>query len=238
MKKWKLFSGCLVMAALLVSSTAMAQFYPDGRPIYPSKRGSYYGYGGTREVTSRFSPNVYTGFRIGMTVGTVNSDSPYLDGNRAKVGLNAGVVVGTQLTTVAPLYFEGGLYYTQKGGESKYEGSKFTYALDYLELPLTFKYKIPVANDLTVDPLIGGYLALGVAGKIKDFNHRAAYGSFSDDYRDGFSRFDGGLRLGCGLSFDMLYLEASYDIGLANVGKDYFDDTHTGAFNLTCGINF
>lgn len=36
----------------------------------------------------------------------------------------------------------------------------------------------------------------------------------------------------------MMYLEASYDMGLANVGKDDFEDTHTGTFNLTFGVNF
>ncbi|KGI60494.1 hypothetical protein [Prevotella sp. S7 MS 2] len=67
---------------------------------------------------------------------------------------------------------------------------------------------------------------------------RAAYPGFSEDYNDNFNRFDGGIKVGCGLGFQMLYLEASYDVGLANVGKDDFEDTHTGTFNLTFGVNF
>ena len=46
------------------------------------------------------------------------------------------------------------------------------------------------------------------------------------------------MKLGVGASFQLLYLEASYDIGLANVGKDNFDETRNGCFNLTMGINF
>ena len=85
---------------------------------------------------------------------------------------------------------------------------------------------------------MGGYLSCGVAGKIKDFANREAYSSYDSDVDQHFRRFDGGLRLGCGVGFDMLYLEASYDIGLANVGNDDFDDTRTGSFNLTFGVNF
>jgi hypothetical protein len=85
---------------------------------------------------------------------------------------------------------------------------------------------------------LADYLACGVGGKIKDYGDRQAYDSFDSDYDDNFNRFDGGIKLGCGASFQMFYLEASYDIGLANVGKDNFDDTRTGCFNLTFGVNF
>ena len=100
------------------------------------------------------------------------------------------------------------------------------------------KYKCRANLDVSIEPFLGGYLACGVGGKIKDYNHRAAYNSFDDDYNDTFNRFDGGLKLGVGASFQMLYLETSYDIGLANVGKDNFADTRNGCLNLTLGINF
>lgn len=218
---------------LMMATTASAQFYPDGRPIHPSKRAAYYG--GTRRAAFG---DTYAGLRFGLSVGTVNSDSPYLDGNKARAGVTAGLAVGTRLTAYTPLYFETGIYYTQKGGKSEAHGEKFSYSLDYLEFPLVFKYKAPVGGGVTIEPFLGGFLACGVAGKIKDYQYREAYSSFGDKYRDNFNRFDGGLRVGCGVAFDRLYLEAGYDIGLANVGKDDFDDTHTGAFNLTLGVNF
>lgn len=230
MKKWFLFT----LSVLLVALPASAQYYPDGRPIPPRLRHSYYS---DRANDYHYNP-VYYGFRIGLGVGTVNSDSPYLDGNKAKAGLNVGFVIGTQLTRNTPLCFETGLYYTEKGGKSTYDGNKFTYGLDYLEVPLLLKYKYYADRDFSIEPFLGGYLACGVAGKIKDFGNREAYSSFGDDYTQNFKRFDGGLRLGCGLGFQMVYMEASYDIGLANVGNDEFDDTHTGCFNLTFGVNF
>lgn len=173
-----------------------------------------------------------------MGLATVNSDSPYLDGSKVKTGLNVGFVAGTQMVHGTPLYVEGGLYYTEKGGKSGSGSDKFTYNMNYLEVPLVLKYKFYPASDFTIEPFMGGYVSCGVGGKIKDFNNRAAYSSFGDKYADNFRRFDAGIKLGCGVGFDIFYLGASYDIGLANVGKDSFQDTHTGCFNLDFGINF
>lgn len=222
-----------LIACLLVTAPAAAQYYPNGRPIPPRLRNGYH----TRSNTADYS-NMYYGFRIGLGVGTVNSESDYLDGNKAQTGLNVGFVLGTQLTTAAPLFFETGIYYSEKGGKSTYNNQKFTYGLNYIEFPLLLKYKYYADRDFSIEPFVGGYLSCGVGGKIKDFNNREAYDSFGDDGDSNFKRFDGGLRVGCGVGFQVMYLEASYDIGLANVGKDAFDDTHTGCFNLTFGVNF
>jgi len=222
-----------LIACLLVTAPAAAQYYPNGRPIPPRLRNGYH----TRSNTVNYS-NMYYGFRIGLGVGTVNSESDYLDGNKAQTGLNVGFVLGTQLTTAAPLFFETGIYYSEKGGKSTYNNQKFTYGLNYIEFPLLLKYKYYADRDFSIEPFVGGYLSCGVGGKIKDFNNREAYDSFGDDGDSNFKRFDGGLRVGCGVGFQVMYLEASYDIGLANVGKDAFDDTHTGCFNLTFGVNF
>ena len=164
----------------------------------------------------------------------MTSDDPYLDGGNSQSGLNVGAVAGIQITPMMPLFFETGLEYAEKGGKGD-NGNKFTFDLNYLEVPLTLKYSAQVAPATAVEPFIGGYLACGVGGKIKDFGNRAAYSSFSDG---GFKRFDGGIRVGCGLAYEMLYAEIGYDFGLANIGDDYFNDTHNGAFFANIGINF
>ena len=221
----------LVMTALLVSISAEAQYYPYGRTHHARKSHSSYRH-------HYRAGDTYGGVRFGLGLSTVNSDSPYLDGKKTRTGFVGGVVLGTRLSDMTPLYLETGGYFTQKGGKSETGGEKFTYALDYVEIPLTFKYKVDLGDDVALEPFAGGFFACGVNGKIKDYQNRAAYSSFSDDYRDNFNRLDGGIRVGCGLSIDQMYVEAAYDFGLANVGKDSFDDTHTGAFNLTLGLNF
>lgn len=232
----------LLFVAALVSLSASAQYYPDGRPIPPSKR---YKYNNNTPDRDYGLADTYYGFHLGMAIASVHSDAPLLDGSDPRVGLDVGFTIGKRIVPTAPLYFETGLSYTEKGGKgdvvvSDAVGggkSKFTYSLDYLELPLLLKYKAIVAPGMTLEPAIGGYLALGVGGKIKDYGEREAYSSFGSD-KASFRRFDGGLRLGCGLSYNMLSVGLSYDIGLANVGHYDFEDTRTGSLNLNVGVTF
>ena len=177
----------------------------------------------------------YVGLRVGLNASHVSSESTLLDGSSMKSGLNIGIAAGTQLTYRAPLFIESGLYYSQKGGKSDSGNGKFTYDLNYLEVPLLIKYKHFVGNQTSIQPYAGGYLAVATDGQIKNYGTRTAFSSFEDGY---FNRFDGGLKIGCGVGYNMLYLDASYDIGLANIGQDNFDDTHNGCFTINLGVNF
>jgi hypothetical protein len=179
--------------------------------------------------------DTYYGLRVGLALSSVSSDDAYLDGSGLSTGVNIGVVAGFQLAPSAPIYFETGLSYTEKGGRGHYNGNKFTYDLDYLEVPLLLKYDYWTSPDLSVQPFIGGYLACGVGGKVKDFGHRQAVSSFDDEF---FKRFDGGLRIGCGLQFSHLYAEVAYDIGLSNICHDSFNSSRNGCLQLNCGVNF
>lgn len=183
--------------------------------------------------------NIYYGLRLGLALSSINSDDKYLDGGSVQSGLNVGLIIGFQLSPMSPVYLESGLVYTEKGGKGRIDGAKFTYDLNYLELPIIAKYKYYVDDDLSIQPFGGAYIAYGVGGKVKNFGHtkedRATYSSFSEDF---FKRFDGGLRIGCGMEFQMLYVEMSYDFGLANICHSDFDSSHTGCFNINCGVNF
>jgi len=225
MKKTLLFC----MMCVLMTLTAVAQ---PGYPYGGRPRVQTVGRHGNEYVAWH---RYYFGLRVGMNVSHVSSESPLLDGSSLKTGLNIGVAAGTQLTYRAPLFLETGLYYSQKGGKSGSSGSKFTYDLNYLELPLIIKYKHFVGNQTSIQPYAGGYLAVGTDGNIKNYGTRTAFSAYEDGY---FNRFDGGLKIGCGVGFNMLYLDASYDIGLANIGQDNFDDTHGGCFTLNLGVNF
>jgi len=221
----------LSMLCMTLTLPAIAQpGYPYGRG--PQPRVQTVGRHGNEYVAWH---RYYFGLRVGMNASHVSSDSPQLDGNSFKSGLNIGVAAGTQLTYRAPLFFETGLYYSQKGGKSGDGSSKFTYDLNYLEVPLLIKYKHFVGNQTSIQPYAGGYLAVGTDGNIKNYGTRTAFSSYDDGY---FNRFDGGLKIGCGVGFNMLYLDASYDIGLANIGQDNFDNTHNGCFTINVGVNF
>ena len=222
----------IAMLSLMLTLPIMAQY---GRP---SRYRSHYRPVRPATVARPFyqSPtDIYFGLRIGANFSTVNSDDRYLDGGRLRTGLNVGTVVGFQMAPAAPVYFETGLSYVEKGGEGRYEGSKFTYSLNYLEMPLVVKYMIPVDRLFSIQPFAGGYVAAGIGGKIKDFGQRQAYSSFD---KEGFKRFDAGIRGGCGIQFDHFYAELAYDFGLANISHDYFDTSRTGSLSATVGVNF
>ena len=179
--------------------------------------------------------SMYYGFRIGPTFSTVNSDDANLDGGNSQIGLTLGAVMGFQLSDDIPLFLETGLSYTEKGGKKTLTGKKMTYDLNYLEIPILVKYIYDIDGHFSVQPLFGGYLSYGISGKIKNFGERQALDSFSDTT---FKRFDGGLRIGCGVGYDLFYADLSYDIGLSNICHDTFDTSHNGCLYLNFGVNF
>lgn len=225
-----------LFAILVVSMFAMsahAQVYRNSR--YYNPQTGHLDYTG-RSYDSRYNTaDMYYGLRIGPSFSTVSSDDKALDGGSSQTGLNVGAVVGVNLTNEAPLYLETGLFYTEKGGRTTYDGKKMTYDLNYLELPVVVKYAVNIDGHFSVQPLFGGYLSCGVGGKIRNYGDRVAENSFSKQY---FKRFDGGLRVGCGVAYDMFYADLTYDIGLANICHDEFDRSRNGCLTLNFGVNF
>jgi hypothetical protein len=219
------------MLAMLTAMPSMAQYVrrPYGRPLTPAPR-SYYDVGYRRHSAL----DSYFGLRIGLGVASVSADDRSLDAGNPKAGLNLGFVAGLQVAPVTPLYLETGLSYIEKGGKGNYNG-KYTCSMNYLEVPLLVKYQHNFDRLTSIQPFAGLYCAAGISGNIKEQGQRKAYSSFSDT---AFKRFDGGLRIGCGLQFDHLYAELGYDIGLANVSHDDFNTAHTGCFFANVGVNF
>jgi len=233
MKKF-FFKTIIAVAVLsLVPQLSAAQ----GR-VYMYDRDGYHGRGGYGTYHRASNGGTYYGFRVGVNAARVNSDATYFESNSSRAGLNAGFVIGQQIVPHAPVLFETGLMYSEKGGKSDY-GGDFTYNLNYLEVPMVFKYAIimPNAPGVSIQPLAGAYLGLGVGGYIKDFQAREAYHSFGSSDSQ-FKRFDAGMKLGCGLGVQMFYAEVSYNLGLANIGHDMFDETHNRGLTFTIGLNF
>lgn len=220
----------IIMAFMIAIMPLSAQNYRNSRYYNPRTGHLDYGHQQKDEGTP------YFGFRIGPAFSYVNSDDNRLDGGNWQTGLNVGVVAGIPLSNIQPLYLEAGLSYIEKGGKKKQaNGKKMTYDLNYMEIPVVLKYKYNIDPHLSIQPQVGGYFGVGVGGKIKNFEEREAQSSFSDD---NFKRLDGGLRLGCGVAYDMFYCDLTYDIGLANICHDTFDTSHNGSLQLNFGVNF
>lgn len=217
-----------------MSLTATSQNYRSSSHYNPRTDRLEYSNNRSHDSFHNIS-DIYYGVRIGPSFSTVNSDDKTLDGGDSQTGLNVGVVAGFSLSESTPLYIEGGLFYNEKGGKKDLGNKKMTYDLNYLEIPIVLKYIYDIDGDFSVHPFFGGYLAYGIGGKIKNYEDREAQNSFS---KYNFKRFDSGLRIGCGLSYDVFYFDISYDIGITNICHDTFDTSHNGCLALSFGANF
>ena len=194
----------------------------------------------------------YYGLRLGINLSVLNSDAVDYDMN-VRPGISLGAVYGMQLANSTPIWLEAGLFYSEKGGKQNHPASadveKITCRLSYLEVPVVLKYSLDVADDLYIQPFIGGFLGLGVGGKTKvytrDLDKRVSESSYErininsiNTTYAGVNRIDAGLRLGCGVEFQMVYAEMGFDFGLANIGKDDFQSIRTQTLFFNIGVNF
>ncbi|MBR6489813.1 MAG: PorT family protein [Muribaculaceae bacterium] len=226
----------LAMIAIMASLPMMAQ-----RHNYGSTSSRYdYERSHSRWIRNYYGKDMYFGLRIGPAISHVSGDGITYAGS-SKTGLHLGGVVGFEVTNRAPVFFETGLSYVNKGGKGEWMGNNVTTNLSYIELPLVFKYIYYTDMGLSIHPLFGGYLAVGVDGNIKNYNTHEKTSAFGKDKELGmprFKRFDGGLRIGCGVGFSMFYFDMTYDIGLANISHDDYDSSSNRTFYLNFGVNF
>ena len=204
---------------------------------------------GGRTTRNRFNhSNVeqYFGLRLGYNYASINSSDATLD-MEGYGGFAFGGVYGLQLANSTPLWLEAGLFYSEKGGKDENKltiitdkdgkvkdlTQKVTTRLMYLQAPIVIKYAFDVADDFYVQPFLGGYLAMGVGGKTKQYTSRESHDSF-----DKFNRLDGGLRIGCGVEYQMVYAEAGFDFGIANISDDDFTSARNQSFFINIGVNF
>lgn len=173
----------------------------------------------------------YFGLRLGLNIASISSGNLDLDAD-SYAGLFLGGVYGIQLSYRAPLWLELGLAYSEKGGVNRVDGYNVKYRLGYMQIPIVCKYNIDISG-FRIQPFLGGFLSVGVSGKTKNYHTRVSQSTYNT-----FKRFDGGLRLGCGAEYQMIYLEAGIDISLANISKDDFDTAHSRCIFINAGVNF
>ncbi|MBR3496600.1 MAG: PorT family protein [Prevotella sp.] len=172
--------------------------------------------------------SMYYGVRIGMVGANLTGDA---EASGMKIGLSLGGVIGIRISHTTPLFLESGLYYVGRGGK---DGDN-SVGYNNLEIPLLIKYGVK-AGDIAVLPFFGPYFAYGISGKTKILGEKV--GTFDEKKWDGLKRANMGLKLGCGLEFNKLYVEAGYQFGLSNITKHDDNSVHSNALFLNVGVNF
>ena len=223
-----------LMTIILTAGVAVAQ--PGyGRPGRGPGMGGpgHGGYGRGHDRYGYYHDNWYGGVKFGIVGSHMSSGSDELDARKVKSGISLGLATGFNITPMAA--FESGLYYVEKGGSGRVAGNKVTYDLHYLEIPLLLKFNIFSGQRAVFQPFGGAYLGLGVGGRVKDYGVQYSASSFSDA---GIRRGDSGLTFGCGVSWSFLYASLGYELGLADISRDGFTDTHNRALLFSVGFAF
>ena len=193
--------------------------------------------------------SMYYGVRIGLTAASLSGGIETYEGREyktdlgMKTGLTLAGVLGLRLSNSTPVFLESGLYYTERGGKD----GKYKVSYTNMEVPLLIKYGLQAGNNIAILPYVGPYFAYAVSGKTKngDANFEKEAGTFDEKKAKtgGLNRFNMGFKLGCGFEYNMLYLEAGYQFGLSNIGKngpgENLDlDAHSNALFVNFGVNF
>lgn len=170
--------------------------------------------------------NIYYGARMGLTLASMSGDIDNVSG--MKPGLTLAGVVGLRVSSSSPVFLESGLYYTQRGGKD----GDISMTLKNLEIPVVLKYGIQASDKIAVLPFLGPYFSWGIGGKLRD----DATGGEESSYNF-VNHGDMGIKVGCGAEYDMLYLEAGYQFGVANIA-DGKGSIHSNALIINVGVNF
>ena len=173
--------------------------------------------------------NVFFGARIGIDFARLTGD---IDNVNSRTGLTLGAIFGVKVSESTPIILETGLYYTERGASQPYEGYKVKTRLSYLEMPILIKYGFDLGHNMAILPYVGPYFSVGVGGNIKD--NKESVNAYSYDR---YNRPDVGMKFGCGFEYNHLYLEAGYQLGIANIAKKDLLTIHGNAWFINFGIN-
>lgn len=171
-------------------------------------------------VASIASAQVSYGIRGGVNMSNIYGDD-YSDKNM-KVGGHVGLALDYEF--MPNMSLQSGLYFTTKG--AKYTGSFFSKKgevnqnMYYLQVPVHFAYKIPIATSTRFVLHAGPYLAYAVGGKTTvtfDGKELMSGDTFTDD---GLKKFDAGLGLGADFEYNKFVFGLGWDFGLTNIAPD------------------
>ena len=161
------------------------------------------------------------GIKAGMNIanmhGDVRSAQPrigFCGGGFANIGVGDIIVIQAEAL------------YIQKGAkwESRIEPDETTLKLDYIEIPISCKFVLPVEGLVKPNLFVGPYFAININAKYKIEGHLTSvewdYGQYTEDA-------DLGIVLGGGVDFSLkkgkIVFDGRYTLGLTTTWEDGWD---------------
>jgi len=183
-------------------------------------------------------------FRLGVTAGlelsnmldkdnTMSYSAGYYE---SKPGLKLGVVGEIAFNDYFALVPE--VAFAQRGYKETYEGVKWKETINYLQTPFNVKLSYPISDDFKIFAFAGPYAALALWGRIKADNEIFDMMFGADEEYDDYKRFDFGLNFGAGAEFKGFFLQAQYNLGLANISPYTGEGTKIANRNIGISLGY
>lgn len=164
-------------------------------------------------AVSTYAQSIDFGIKAGMNFASINDAGEGLD---TRTGFHAGVFLGLKFNDKVALQPE--LLYSQQGAE--FDSGKFE--LDYVNIPVIFKYYLVQGLNLQVGPQFGFVI-----------NDKISFDGIAEEAE----KFDLSGILGAGYDLPLgLRIDARYNFGFSDVVKD--GDGKNGVFSLALGYSF
>lgn len=152
------------------------------------------------------------------------------------VGFNAGMFV--EIPIANKLTIQPELLYSAQGSKSSgnLEGYDYdaTFKLNYINIPVMFKYQVADKFSLEAGPYVGFVTSAKMKVEVSGF------GSDTVDMKDMVKSTDFGLGLGMNYEFsDVVFANARYQAGLTQIGDTgEGDDIKNSVFQIGLGFRF
>lgn len=158
-------------------------------------------------------------------------------GEDMKAGFLGGVSLGHMFSDV--FGFQTEILFHRKGIKDEYRGIDLTWNLDYLEIPILFKWVIPTQSAVSPGFIFGPALAFNLDSTLK-----GEYGgdTAEEDASDITSDIDLGVVLGMNIGFDtgsaVIIFDLRYTLGFMEVLDSGDAAIHNGAISFMAGVSF
>jgi hypothetical protein len=158
-------------------------------------------------------------------------------GEEMKAAFLGGVTLRHMFSDV--FGFQTEILFHRKGTKDEYLGVELTWDLDYLEIPMLFKWVIPTGNVVSPGVIFGPALAFNIDSTLKgEYDGDTA----EEDVSDIISDIDLGVVLGLNIGFDtgsaVIVLDLRYTLGFMTIDDSGDAAVRNGAITFMAGVAF
>lgn len=178
---------------------------------------------------------VRLGVRAGLNVASLTGDLG--EDMDSKCGFVGGI--SADFAIMESFYINSGVFISMNGAKYDKDGYELTFNPMYIKIPVMASYRYNFNENLQWQLNFGPYFAFGVSGDSKEKEDGEEYKTDffgDDDDQCGGKRFDMGLGIGTGVTWDKIFFGIQYDFGMTKVVKDVKGKNST--FSVSVGYNF